>query len=251
MDRALTQLPCRAAHAGTSAFNWFIPGLLIQTAVFGGAFVGFGLIAELRAGVVERMRVTPMSRIAMLFGRSLRDVVILVAQALVMMAAAIPFGLRIDPTGAAVTIGLVALIGLALSPLSYSAALVLKSEDALAPVVNFVALLGWNPTADREIFTMQEMIQMFDLEKVNKAGAIFDVDKLNWMNGMYLRQLPVERLAADAMPLLKEAGYDNADPAYVAAVVDLIKAFKDGRLPNSLDDPRYFNIKMMQKVNLQ
>src|SRR5438094_208000 len=50
------------------------------------------------------------------------------------------FGLRIDPAGAAVTIGLVALIGLALSPLSYSAALVLKSEDALAPVVNFVAL---------------------------------------------------------------------------------------------------------------
>jgi ABC-2 type transport system permease protein len=130
----------RAANAGTNAFNWFIPGLLIQTAVFGGAFVGFGLIAELRAGVVERMRVTPMSRIAMLLGRSLRDVVILVAQALVMIVAAIPFGLQIDVVGAVVTIGLVALIGLALSPLSYAAALVLKTEDALAPVIQFVAL---------------------------------------------------------------------------------------------------------------
>ena len=130
----------KAANVGENAFNWFIPGLLIQTAVFGGAFVGFGLIAELRAGVVERMRVTPMSRIAMLFGRSLRDVTILMAQALVMMAVAIPFGLRIDLGGAAVTLALLALIGLAFAPLSYTAALVLKSEDALAPVVNGVAL---------------------------------------------------------------------------------------------------------------
>ncbi|HEX5825136.1 MAG TPA: ABC transporter permease [Candidatus Limnocylindrales bacterium] len=130
----------KAANVGQNAFNWFIPGLLIQMAVFGGAFVGFGLIAELRAGVVERMRVTPMSRIAMLFGRSLRDVVIMVVQAMLIMVVAIPFGLRIDFAGAVVTIALLILIGLALAPLSYTAALVLKSEDALAPVVNGVAL---------------------------------------------------------------------------------------------------------------
>ena len=55
----------------------FVPGLLIQLALFGTLFVGFGLIAELRAGVVERMRVTPVSRFAMLLGRTLRDVSIL------------------------------------------------------------------------------------------------------------------------------------------------------------------------------
>ena len=130
----------KAANVGENAFNWFIPGLLIQMAVFGGAFVGFGLIAELRAGVVERMRVTPMSRIAMLFGRSLRDVVIMVSQAILIMVVAIPFGLQIDLAGAVVTIALLILIGLALAPLSYTAALVLKSEDALAPVVNGIAL---------------------------------------------------------------------------------------------------------------
>jgi ABC-2 type transport system permease protein len=130
----------RAANVGENAFNWFIPGLLIQMAVFGGAFVGFGLIAELRAGVVERMRVTPMSRIAMLFGRSLRDVVIMVCQSALIMVVAVPFGLRIDLGGALVTIALLILIGLALAPLSYTAALVLKSEDALAPVVNGIAL---------------------------------------------------------------------------------------------------------------
>ncbi len=65
----------QSAGTGTNAFNWFVPGLIIQIAIFGTAFGGFGLIAELRSGVVERMRVTPMSRASMLLGRSLRDVV--------------------------------------------------------------------------------------------------------------------------------------------------------------------------------
>ena len=136
----LLEASTKAAGAGTNAFNWFIPGLMIQTAVFGAAFVGFGLIAELRNGVIERMRVTPMSRFAMLLGRSLRDVTILTLQGALMMVLAIPFGLNIDAAGAAVTLGLVALIGLVLAPLSYTAGLLLKSEDALAPVVQFIAL---------------------------------------------------------------------------------------------------------------
>src|SRR5207247_10686967 len=79
LDKAVGQ-----AGSGVSAYNWFVPGLLIQVALFGSAFVGFGLIAELRYGVVERMRVTPMSRFAMLLGRSLRDVFLLVLQAVLM-----------------------------------------------------------------------------------------------------------------------------------------------------------------------
>ncbi len=136
----LLEASTKAAGAGTNAFNWFIPGLLIQTALFGSAFVGFGLIAELRYGVVERMRVTPMSRFAMLLGRSLRDVVILVAQGALMMVIALPFGLKIDALGAAVMLGLLALIGLVFAPLSYTAGLVLRSEDALAPLVQGIAL---------------------------------------------------------------------------------------------------------------
>jgi len=129
-----------AAGASTNAFNWFVPGLLIQVAVFGAAFTGFGLIAELRYGVVERMRVTPMSRMAMLLGRSLRDVTMLLAQATIMILLAIPFGLVVDPAGVVVTLLLLALIGLAFAPLSYTAALALRSEDALAPLVNGIAL---------------------------------------------------------------------------------------------------------------
>src|SRR5207342_2994484 len=118
----------KQAGAGTNAFNWFVPGLIIQIAIFGTAFGGFGLIAELRSGVIERMRVTPMSRVAMLLGRSLRDVVILMFQAILLIVLAIPLGLDVDPIGVVVVLGLLVLIGLVTAPLSYSAALILKSE---------------------------------------------------------------------------------------------------------------------------
>lgn len=129
-----------AGFPSGGAFNVFVPGLLIQIALFGAAFVGFGLIAELRAGVVERMRVTPLSRAAMLLGRALRDVVILVTQGILLVVLALPFGLHIDPLGFVVALALLALVGLVAAPLSYAVALVVKSEDALAPIVNGVTL---------------------------------------------------------------------------------------------------------------
>lgn len=128
------------ASGNGSAFNWFLPGLLIQIAMFGAAYVGFGLVGELRYGVVERMRVTPMSRAAMLLGRSMRDVVILVVQSTLMILLAIPFGVRLDPAGVVVVLGLLVLIGLVMAPTSYALGLALRSEDALAPVLNGVAL---------------------------------------------------------------------------------------------------------------
>jgi ABC-2 type transport system permease protein len=130
----------KAAGVHTNTFNWFLPGLLIQLALFGAAFVGFGLVSELRFGVVERMRVTPMSRLAMLLGRSLRDVVIMEVQATVMIVLTIPFGVSIDLVGALVALGLVALIGLVMAPLSYTVALITKSEDALAPLLQGVVI---------------------------------------------------------------------------------------------------------------
>jgi ABC-2 type transport system permease protein len=122
------------------AFNVFVPGILVMTALFGAAFVGFGLCDEMREGVVERMLVTPTSRAAMLLGRSLRDVTLLLAQALIIVVLAIPFGLEINLGGLAVAFGMLALIGMMMSPVSYILALVLKSEDSLAPVVNGMAL---------------------------------------------------------------------------------------------------------------
>ncbi|MFO1184801.1 MAG: ABC transporter permease [Bauldia sp.] len=122
------------------ALNVFVPGLLLQLGLFGASFVGFGLVAEVRAGVVERMRVSPLTRSAMLLGRALRDVAMLVAQAAILVVLALPFGLRIGVGGALLTLVLLALIGFVMAPMSYAAALWLKNEDALAPFLNMVVV---------------------------------------------------------------------------------------------------------------
>src|SRR5579862_5992649 len=74
------------------AYNIFVPGLLIQLGLFGASGVGFGLIAELRSGVIERLRVTPVSRFALLLGRTLRDILTLVLQAAILVLVSIHFG---------------------------------------------------------------------------------------------------------------------------------------------------------------
>jgi ABC-2 type transport system permease protein len=120
--------------------NVFVPGLLIQLGLFGAGFVGFGLIAELRWGVVERLRVTPVSRLALLLGRALRDVVVLLFQALLLVVCAVPFGLHANLLGLVVMLGLLALMGLLMVSISYALALWLRSEDALAPLLNTITL---------------------------------------------------------------------------------------------------------------
>src|SRR5437660_1361887 len=116
------------------AYNVFVPGLLVQLGMFGAAGVGFSLIAELRAGVVERMRVTPVSRLALLLGRALRDIVILDLQAAILVLLSLPFGLKVNFGGVLVVLALVAVLGLLTASLSYAAALWLKSEDSFAPL---------------------------------------------------------------------------------------------------------------------
>ncbi|HEY7199482.1 MAG TPA: ABC transporter permease [Candidatus Dormibacteraeota bacterium] len=117
------------------AYNVFVPGLLIQLGLFGATSVGFGLIHELRIGVIERMRVTPVSRLALLLGRALRDVVTLLVQSLIIVLLSLPFGLTIHVTGLLVILALLGLIGLLFASISYAVALWVKSEDSFAPLV--------------------------------------------------------------------------------------------------------------------
>lgn len=73
-------------------------------------------------------------------------------------------------------------------------------------LLNFVALLGWNPTADREIFSMEELGQVFELSKVNATGAVVNFEKLDWLNRQYLRSFSSEEFARRAVPFLVAAG---------------------------------------------
>ena len=131
--------PALGVRTNAEAYEIFVPGLLVLLAIFGGLFQGFGLIAELRAGVIERSRVTPVSRFALLLGRSLRDTVSLLAQAVIITLLALVFDLRVYLPNLLLAYLMLALISLMTSAVSYGVALAVKSEDALAPLMNTVA----------------------------------------------------------------------------------------------------------------
>lgn len=76
-------------------------------------------------------------------------------------------------------------------------------------LLNFLALLGWNPGTEQEIFTLDELVQAFTLERVQKSGAIFDLEKLNWLQGQWIRRLPLAEFASRIRPLV-EAAYPAA-----------------------------------------
>ena len=73
-------------------------------------------------------------------------------------------------------------------------------------LLNFILLLGWNPKTEEEIFSLEEMIKRFDLSGVNKTGAIFNTEKLDWINGSYIRCMSLEELTKLCVPYLEEAG---------------------------------------------
>lgn len=72
-------------------------------------------------------------------------------------------------------------------------------------IVNFLALIGWNPGTDQEVFSMSELVEAFSLEKIHKSGAIFNVDKLNWLNAHYLGALPEDEKLSGVCAALPQA----------------------------------------------
>ncbi|KAA6334978.1 Glutamate--tRNA ligase [termite gut metagenome] len=89
-------------------------------------------------------------------------------------------------------------------------------------VINFLALLGWNPGEDKEIMTIDELIRSFDLSRCSKSGAKFDYKKGIWFNHQYIQRKPNEELAEQFLPIVKEHGV-NASLDKVIAVVALMK----------------------------
>lgn len=100
-------------------------------------------------------------------------------------------------------------------------------------LVNFLALLGWTPPDGKEIVTKEEMIHAFELSAVSKSNAVFDLEKLAWMNAEYLRHLPVESLFPLVELELKEAGFGIQDSG-IRSLESEVRSQKEGRqLPDS------------------
>lgn len=95
-------------------------------------------------------------------------------------------------------------------------------------VVNYVALLGWSPEGTNEIFSLEGMVNAFDYRRMSKSPAVFDMTKLKWMNGEYMKAMDPERFYEMALPYLKEALHKDLDFKKIAAMVKTrIEVFPD------------------------
>ncbi|MBM7624981.1 glutamate--tRNA ligase [Sporohalobacter salinus] len=95
-------------------------------------------------------------------------------------------------------------------------------------LINFLALLGWSSADDQELFTVEEIINNFSMERVNNSPSVFDVEKLDWMNGHHIREAKLDRIVDLAIPYLQEEDYINDELSdeeydYVVQIVDVVR----------------------------
>ncbi|WP_432014516.1 ABC transporter permease [Streptomyces cucumeris] len=122
------------------SWQLIVPGILIQLGLFSASFTGIGLVLEKRLAIVERMRVTPVSRLALLMGRVLKDVVQLLVQSVVLVAVAVVMGLRAPVLGVVIGFVFVAVLTVSLASLSYALAMRVATPQEFAPVINAVTM---------------------------------------------------------------------------------------------------------------
>ena len=120
---------------GGSVWQWFVPSILVMTALFGTSTVGANLLFEFQTGAHERLLVTPLSRPSLLIGRALKEMVPLAAQAVIIVAVMIPFGFQLYAAGALIGFALLAVFGIGLGSLSYALAIAVRKQEWMFWVV--------------------------------------------------------------------------------------------------------------------
>jgi glutamyl-tRNA synthetase len=111
-------------------------------------------------------------------------------------------------------------------------------------MVNFLAMLGWSPGNDQEIFTRAELVQAFSLEGISSSNAVFNPEKLDWFNGQHLTRLSGDEVVARLRPLLESAGlwredYADGQRAWMGRVIEILKP-RARRLADFVEHGRYF-----------
>jgi ABC-2 type transport system permease protein len=123
-----------------NAIQFFAPGLLIMNALFSAGFVGFSLQDKVDCGFLERLRVTPVSRLALAMGLILVSSIELLVQSVALVLCALLFGLHFDPWGGLLLVALILLIGVAMASISFTLALITREGGMLAGVTNTFVL---------------------------------------------------------------------------------------------------------------
>lgn len=103
----------------------------------------------------------------------------------------------------------------------------LKKGYLKEALINFIAFLGWNPGEgeEQEIFSMEELIKKFTLEKVQSSGAVFNVEKLNWMNNHYIKSYDLDKLTDISLPYFEGTGIDVNDRDRVRSILETIRVY--------------------------
>jgi len=119
-------------------------------------------------------------------------------------------------------------LGFPVFPLSWNESVGYKEEGYFPEaVINFLALLGWNPGTEQEIFSLSELVEIFSLERVNKSGARFDPDKTKWYNQQYMQGKSDAELAELYCGILTQKGFDCAQPKNLNQVIRIVSLIKE------------------------
>jgi ABC-2 type transport system permease protein len=169
---------------GDSVWQWFVPSILVMTALFGTTTVGANLLFEFQTGAHERMLVTPLSRSSLLIGRALKEMAPLAAQAVIIVAVMIPFGFDLYPLGALVGLLLLAAFGIGIGSLSYALAIAVRKQEwmfwAVQQTVIFPLMIlsgmllpletgpGWMQVASK----FNPLTYLVDAERALFAGGV-------------------------------------------------------------------------------
>lgn len=168
------------------AYNIFTPGLMMMMAIFGTGFAGFNLIARLQEGVIERLRVTPINRLAMLLGIIAVDLLNLLVQTSLLVGVGALLGFRPDVGGLLVLLALLLVAGLMMASFSYTLALMLKEQGALAATINLFTLpllllsgimlpLSLAPDILRKVANVNPFAYAVDAARALAAGHVGDL----------------------------------------------------------------------------
>ncbi|MEV0403196.1 ABC transporter permease [Actinoallomurus sp. NPDC050550] len=173
-----------------SSWQWFAPGILVMMGLFGPMAAGHSLLIELIGGATERMMVTPLSRTAMLIGRTMKESVILLVQATLIVALALPLGFRLYPAGALAGLALLVIFGIGLSGLSFALAIAAQPNGTLfwtvTQVLTYPLLLlsgvllpiEHGPEWLRAIAKLNPIAYLVRAERALFAGKLADLSSL-------------------------------------------------------------------------
>lgn len=120
-------------------------------------------------------------------------------------------------------------------------------------IINYIALLGWAPEGEQEIFSLEELIKVFDVKRISKSGAIFDIEKLKWMNGLYIRELSIEDFHALVTPYYEKWITRDVDLKELSRVLQLRLATL-GEVEESIDfinEPHAFDAELFNNKKMK